>query len=354
MKFNRKQDLLLKFLKLLSFLAVVTCAACTTPITVGQVIKQYDYLEINPPSKLVPPGTVIQVMQKDPLVVHIICSQKSALGDKFNLPESPTSDLALVRAVTQTFNVDSDLLQKLKQNTQFKSIKNIKMSIKNAKISEIPDDQIFAHILDRSLDCQNAIDYYFSHSNTKEGLQEAASVSMVESTLTGDVIYTVELDERINIDMSTKNEILTELALQLGGSKVNVNNQTISGEGLIWGIRERNHMLALRIDERCKDSDINGYWQKLDDNLVLQIVQKGCDVLLDSNSQEFKYKVTKSYQSPFKLNYVLTKTSSKCEAEIYGILRKIDRDHLKSEVFGTNGKCGMAMGFKDESVWTRK
>lgn len=43
-------------------------------ISIGDTLSKYGFIELNPPSKLVPPGTWVMVLKIDPLHLQIICT----------------------------------------------------------------------------------------------------------------------------------------------------------------------------------------------------------------------------------------------------------------------------------------
>lgn len=212
---------------------VVGCDA-----TLGKTIRDYGgYSELRPPMTLVPPGTVIEVKQLDPVTLEIVCSQTASLGKDFRVPESPTYNQSLVQAVSKTFDVDADYLKQIKLDAKYSSVRNIQLTVSNAMVAQLSVDTVYANVIHRKPECQRAIDDYLADKRT---------ISMITSILKADVTYSVEFDESIQLGVASKEEILKGLAAQLGAKYESRGGNRITGYGLFWGIKDDAKLVQLR------------------------------------------------------------------------------------------------------------
>ncbi len=70
--------------KLASFATVAATflvTACCHSHNVGSVVGDLGFNEIRPPVDYLDPGTVVRIITADPLVVGVVCTKKSAVGD---------------------------------------------------------------------------------------------------------------------------------------------------------------------------------------------------------------------------------------------------------------------------------
>lgn len=222
---------------------LISClAGCST---LGETMGKYGYNELRPPSRLVPPGTVVELLSQNPDVLDIVCIQKTSLGSDFAVPSSPTYNQDLVEAVSKTFDIDADYLKKIKANAKFSSVKNIKLTVSNASVSQLSADAVYASVVHRTEPCQNAIDDY---------LKDDRKVTMVTSILQADVFYEVEFDTKAGGNAQVDEELLKGLALELGAQYSNSGKEKITGEGLFWGIRNDHKLALVRKDRTAAKS----------------------------------------------------------------------------------------------------
>src|SRR5580693_3412404 len=48
--------------------------------TVDHILQKYEFTELDPPSTLTPPGTLVVVNKAQPLVIGVICASSESLG----------------------------------------------------------------------------------------------------------------------------------------------------------------------------------------------------------------------------------------------------------------------------------
>lgn len=259
----------------MSTLVIVVLMFCVAGCsTLGKAMGKYGYNELRPPSRLVPPGTVVEVLSQNPDVLDIVCEQSTSLGSDFAVPSSPTYNQDLVQAVSKTFDIDADYLKKIKADAKFSSVKNIKLTVSNASVSQLSADAVYASVVHRTDSCQRAIDDY---------LKDNRKVSMVTSILQADVHHEVEFETKAGGNAQVDEELLKGLAVKLGAQYSNTGREEITGEGLFWGIRNDYKLALVRNDRTAlkslltKDSSVH---KALDQNVIDALSKGVTDTLL--------------------------------------------------------------------------
>jgi hypothetical protein len=200
----------------------------------GRVLHDYGYAELRPPSTLTPPGTII-ARQSGWATPEILCPRDSALGMSVNVLSSDSKSSDLARKTEGSFEVSADFLSQIKGDARYKTVETVKLRLMNTKVLALPLSEALDKAKNRSTGCGQAIQL-----KTRGG----ASVSMVYSVLQADVVYTVEFDTSIKIDVSTKDNIMKGLAAELGGTYGSSGTTTITGTSLFWGLVDDADMLG--------------------------------------------------------------------------------------------------------------
>ena len=197
---------------------------------ISRLLKNNGYTEFKPPSKLVPPGTWVSVINESPLHLGIICTLDSSLGLKEEaLSVSDSADVALLNELSGSFNASAQLLESLQFGEESQGLKKLSLTLSNVRILEIADEAVLRGLPNRSDACRRAIELRL---NSKE------PISMVKSALVADVTYTAEFHNQIQAE--TKAKIENRLALKLD-AKLDLkqdNETSLKGSNLIWGIRD--------------------------------------------------------------------------------------------------------------------
>lgn len=216
---------------------IVSLTGCGA--TLSKTIRNYGYSDLRPPTILVPPGTVVELIRRDPTIIEIVCSQRASLGDQFKVPESSSYNLALKKAAEKTFGVDADYLVQLKLEVKYASVKNIELTLSNVRIAQLSHDTVYANVAYRKRECQTAID---------DAIKNERTVSMITSVLIADVAYSVQFDQNVRLDAENQQEILKGLAAKLGAKYQSTGSHRVTGDGLYWGIRDDAILALLRND----------------------------------------------------------------------------------------------------------
>lgn len=199
--------------------------ANTPDRTMSQVLAEYGFTELRPPSLLLPPGTLISPTSDSPLIAEIICPQRNALCEETSIEASPTATSDLRKQFSGRMVMSQDYVDSLRLESRFNALRSISMSLSNVAVLEISDDIVFDCIADRKSSCRQAV---------QSRLDGGLPVSMVKKVLRADVRYDVRVES--SASASTKAAILNGLSAELGGETEQNDHASIQGDGLYWGI----------------------------------------------------------------------------------------------------------------------
>ena len=202
---------------------------CHIMPTLGCKINDYGFNELRPATKLFPPGAIVSPVADRPGVWDTVCGQKASLGSTVEIDESPTFNQELVNAVSASFDLDANYLNKIKAETKLSFIKNIKQTISNATVAQISADKVFENIINRSAGCKQAINNANKNHRT---------TSMIVSILKADVVYEIEYNDEIQGNAGIDPNLIKGLAAKLGASYSNSGSNKLTGTGLYWGVRD--------------------------------------------------------------------------------------------------------------------
>ncbi|MCX6583267.1 MAG: hypothetical protein NT166_24080 [Candidatus Aminicenantes bacterium] len=205
----------------------------------GSKLNEYGYIELRPPTKLVPPGTLVKVIKTDPMIVGIVCPQKSSLGEEVKnvILESDSNVSEVAKEITGKFNINFNYLKKMDSKNKYSGVKQIKINLSNVKILEIPDDAVFDNLRYRSNGCKTAL-VARKASNEK--------VTLIKSVIQADVNYIIEFSEKLNADAKMK--ITKGLAIELGADIETVTTNSAKGKNLYWGIRDDKFLAEVTLE----------------------------------------------------------------------------------------------------------
>jgi hypothetical protein len=204
----------------------------------NKTLNKYGFAELRPPTTLVPPGTIVDVKEDNPMVLGIICTQVASMGT-YKPPASKTQDLEFIKKVTKTFGLDAKYLKTIQGKAEYKKVKDIKMTFSNARVIQISGNAVFDHLNERTPGCDSAIVHYQNKDR---------EVTMVEAVLEADVVYDVVYEKEAGLNIAAENKILKGLAAELGVSYNSSGKSKISGKGLFWGIRDDSILVVTKPD----------------------------------------------------------------------------------------------------------
>jgi hypothetical protein len=206
---------------------------------IGDVLRQFGYTELKPPSQLMKPGTMVFVENTNPFQTGIICTQPMSLGKDFKPIETPTSNETLSRANQVKFDVGADYLKMVTAKAEFSAVKSITVELKNPKIYTVSDVDVINAIKDRDPVCSQAI---------SSRLRAGFPVTMIARALMADSTYHVSFKEDVALNASVRLAMLAGLAPQLGISQGTNDDSSISGKDLFWGVMDDTYLSRLSMN----------------------------------------------------------------------------------------------------------
>lgn len=203
-------------------------------------MRSYGYTELRPPSNLLAPGALVAIQSREPFQAAIVCGPEASLGRGLQLVRSATSSGTLKKLNNQSFEMDAGLMDLLRANSRLTAVQSITVTLSNATIVEVRDEDVVQGLSHRSRACAAAVRARVEHNYT---------ITMISSGLMGDVTYSVNWERKYaeSLSKSEKAGVLSELAVSLGGEYVDQASAEIKSTGLIWGIRDDEYLSALAI-----------------------------------------------------------------------------------------------------------
>jgi hypothetical protein len=193
----------------------------------GQVLADYGFVELRPPSTLLPPGTIVRLKSREPLQAGIVCTQRAALGPALDLASSDSKATSLGSLDGAGYALDGSALPFLRVKAQYAAVERVTMHLSNVRVIEIPDSTVYDGLARRSSGCKKAL----------KGLASdpAQTVSMIKSVLVADVSYGVDFRSSANLDAAARVSIVQSLGADLGANSSTATAGTVSGTALYWG-----------------------------------------------------------------------------------------------------------------------
>lgn len=200
-------------------------------------MRLYGYTEIRPPSKILTPGTMVLITNKSPFEARVICDVEDSVGD-VTLTRSQTASGLLKQMQGKQSSLDASVMGLVKENSAYKHVQNIDVTLDNVSILEITDANILEALGARSQSCEHAV---------RQRLKQGYTITMISSALVADVKYTIhwatEATQELSVD--DKMGLMHDLSLTLGGKAEQVTDASIYAKGLIWGVRDDEFLAAL-------------------------------------------------------------------------------------------------------------
>lgn len=226
----------------LQLLLCVVGAGCADK-TLSETIGAFEYTELVPPSTLVPPGTIIAIINENPVAAEIVCTVSMAAGEKLKAQKSPTVSVDIASKTSKSFKIDASYMDKLKATAKYKEVKDVVLTLSNVEVYEVSTADLIKNANNREEPCIKAIKL---HRDQKQ------KVTTVKSIIKGDVVYTVEF--KSELEAGIKADIVKNLALELGFESTSASGTRIKGQGLIWGIRENQALVDVEEIKAFGDS----------------------------------------------------------------------------------------------------
>jgi hypothetical protein len=204
--------------------------------TLSETIEGFEYIELVPPTVLVPPGSIVAILKPNPLSAELVCTSKQSLGADLAPEKSDSVAMEIKKKTTSTFKIDASYLEALKATGKYESVKDVKLTLSNVSVHELSTATLVEHKPNRPQACTTAIAV---HRANKQ------KVTMIKSVIRADVVYTVEFKDSVTLEVGLKKGLVKGLAADLGFTATETTETTIKGVGLIWGIRDNEVLVDL-------------------------------------------------------------------------------------------------------------
>jgi hypothetical protein len=101
--------------------------------------------------------------------------------------------------------------------------------------------------------------------------------------------------------------------------------------------------------------NIAGAFQRSNDNLIIYWEQDGCNISSSAPSKIFDH-VIKGRWTGNNFSVTTTRRNIKdgCTTQMYGRLYKLENSQIRTEVYGTDGRCDLPANYTENSVWTAR
>ncbi len=197
---------------------------------VAKVLREkYAHTPLTPPSKLLPPGTIVVIRDEAPFKASVVCGKSGAFGEGFSLLESDTMDFSELK--NQTFTISPEKLQLINKGIRaelgggIEYVKNITFSLEDPKLFELTDEEVQNRIASHTEACANAV---------SQRIKGGQQLTMIKSVIQASVNYKLEFDW--SVDANAKLELTRDIAPGLSLDFSDVTEDTVKGENLYWGI----------------------------------------------------------------------------------------------------------------------
>lgn len=202
--------------------------------TLPDLFKSEGFAELRPPSKLLPPGTMIYKLEENPLQVGIACTQEASLGPGLEVESSGTTTSSFAKSVKRELTLAPEDLGLVTAQTQYSKIASIDAQLANVTVYELPVSTVAERIAQRSDACKAAVEIL---------TRDEKEIGLVTAVIEADVTYTIDFDQSVSAELQS--EITGKLGIELGLDAGSASNNTIAGEGLYWGLRELREEVLL-------------------------------------------------------------------------------------------------------------
>ena len=197
--------------------------------TLGALLDEHGFVELRPPSTLFMPGTVVSVVQEDPLRLRTICLPSEAFGpeSREGVRWSNSADVDMDRVLGAEFGIGESGLRQLKAEGGIDSVRGVVFKLRNVKVAEMPDAQ-------RSEECRDAI---------AGRLEAGDEVSVVRAVFVADAEYAVTFRAGVNAEGRARATKSLALALQavIQGNTL----RRLVGKQLVWGLDEDSSLVKI-------------------------------------------------------------------------------------------------------------
>lgn len=206
---------------------------CPEKNRLHEAIREVGYVPIEMPSTAYRPGAVVHIGKRDPFQASLVCPYGSYIGK----PKVSTDEAISIEAskrLSNSLSLGADFIRQVNADLGASYVKDIKVALTNVSVEEIPDNLVHKGLSSQSQDCTQAI-----HN------QDRADLGFLQSALKADATYEISFDEKTDVAIGAKQELLGRLAVKLEGKQVAGDTYRIRGSKLYWGVKEPRGDLLL-------------------------------------------------------------------------------------------------------------
>lgn len=203
----------------------------------SEMLAQYGYTELRPPSSLLQVGSLVAIDQRSPFQARIICGAEASLGPHLATLKSVTTNGSIRHLNNRSFTLDGKALQ-FNEIESLKSVHSVTAKIRNARIVELTDEAVLVGMQYRSPECARAV---------RSRVEKGYTITMISSALICDIEYSVDFQHSMKTRKDAKSEAVKDLAVMLEGEFTSIDAGEIHAKGLVMGIRDDEYLSALSI-----------------------------------------------------------------------------------------------------------
>ena len=279
------------------------------------ILHDYGYVELKPPSNLIQPGTWVVVQTRDPLRLKTVCSEESALHLSADQIEKSTStDTDISRALASKFNLSLKSLGIGEIEGKSDLIEAVTLRLRNVRLVELADDQIIKNIPKRDKACTEAIKRRYEN--------DPHSLTMIHSALIADAEY--QFTFKGNAEATQITEAI-ERFVSNGNLTINASQKSrivVVGSNLVWGVKDDSFMAIGGIGLPSVGGTSKGKKSILEEGGPIEDIDRTQETR--RSFEEMAIRVSQSV-SPLK-----QPTSMSCWATVYAMLISWKNGHAMS------------------------
>jgi hypothetical protein len=208
--------------------------------SLGKILEQMGYVELSPPSRLFPPGTITTVerLPNGSSRLHLACTiEEDALKPFWAI--SSTIDRTARWKIENALKASSQALRAVISTATGNRINNVNMALQNMTIVSISNENMIKVRRDYLKDsCEEAVIW---------NLRANSAVCQVVEVLQADLYLGILGEESIILDQRLS--VTDNIAAEIGQSAATTSKNEIRGRGLYFGVRVNLYCFKLEEEQ---------------------------------------------------------------------------------------------------------
>jgi hypothetical protein len=212
----------------LTLVTIILVSGCAKS-ELTELIQKYGFQRISPPRNSLSPGSVITIkdISKEEKIVKVACWPDQAYPDLPKPEISKTVTVDLKSRVEKEFSLEASYLNVLEGTAESSHIKSVALSLSNSAVWEVSLADLASAEKSRLTACSVVL---------KELAQKKIPVFVITSVLSADVQYKLYVDNSSSLSLDAKQKLLKSASAKLGGTIASIDDLTLSGIQLHWGM----------------------------------------------------------------------------------------------------------------------